>query len=731
MGAGRKTQTLYCSERTDKSSSSTVRNNTAARNLKKDDLGGVIFGCKNSTITECLSKQLFGLPAPHFSYVKNIMPGLPLFLFNYSDRKLHGIFEAASMGHMNINPYGWTNDGSERTQFPAQVRVCVRQHCQPLAEQQFKSLISENYYTNAYFWFELDHAQVDRLIALFSVNPNFRSLETDFPRGAPPKSSWLDSLTLPTYELPIDSSYSVFSADYNIESSGSKGGSYAVDCGKANKILHHNGSEDIEWCCSSKTSSSIHEEEDSKQSALDGVTSPKTDVEERGVIVDGAKSPKIDLEGGEFVPDGDISTKIDLEEDDTLSSVEGTVMDEEYVLEKIKKLAIDRESSKSPIQVHDNGIVEQEDDKWLATSKTEHQKAAEGTRTYQTNIYLYIDQLKVDVHSLKNALSEQNQQTKLLEQKQRESDKVIQELREHIRKLESEVLTVSDSNIEELVFLVGGHDGVSWLQRLDAYFPHKDVLKSLKPMHSVRSYASAASLNGSLYVFGGGNGSSWYDTVESYNPSNDEWSVCPSMTHKKGSLGAATLQSKIFAVGGGDGVQSFSDVEIYDPILGKWVVIGSMLEKRFATAAAVLNGSLYAVGGFNGNEYLKSAERFDPREVSWNRIPSMTFKRGSHSIAVLNDKIYAIGGYDGHSFVSYVEIFDPRADAWMMGELMTGPRGYATASVLGDAIFVIGGLVRERLQMTDTVECYREGAGWTNFVSKAIGRRCFQSAVIL
>lgn len=53
--------------------------------------------------------------------MKNIDPGLPLFLFNYSERKLHGIYEAASSGQMNINPYGWTTDGSERTPYPAQV----------------------------------------------------------------------------------------------------------------------------------------------------------------------------------------------------------------------------------------------------------------------------------------------------------------------------------------------------------------------------------------------------------------------------------------------------------------------------------------------------------------------------------------------------------------------------------------------------------------------------------
>jgi len=44
-----------------------------------------------------------------------------LFLFNYSDRKLHGIFEATSHGGWNIDPTAWTEDGSGITLYPAQV----------------------------------------------------------------------------------------------------------------------------------------------------------------------------------------------------------------------------------------------------------------------------------------------------------------------------------------------------------------------------------------------------------------------------------------------------------------------------------------------------------------------------------------------------------------------------------------------------------------------------------
>jgi hypothetical protein len=61
MGAGRKTETFYAATPTQ------TRNNAwhgtcsvAARNLREDELGGVIFGCKHNTMNECLTKQLFG-----------------------------------------------------------------------------------------------------------------------------------------------------------------------------------------------------------------------------------------------------------------------------------------------------------------------------------------------------------------------------------------------------------------------------------------------------------------------------------------------------------------------------------------------------------------------------------------------------------------------------------------------------------------------------------------------
>ncbi|KAG1338081.1 hypothetical protein COCNU_04G003870 [Cocos nucifera] len=116
---------------------------------------------------EAMGARSVGLPFSHFSYVRNIEEGLPLFLFNYSDRKLHGIFEAASRGQLNANSYAWTDGGAERTPFPAQVAIHIKMRYQPLTEDRFKIVLVDNYYTNQHFWFELDHAQARALIALF------------------------------------------------------------------------------------------------------------------------------------------------------------------------------------------------------------------------------------------------------------------------------------------------------------------------------------------------------------------------------------------------------------------------------------------------------------------------------------------------------------------------------------------------------------------------------------
>lgn len=69
MGAGRKTTKITVQEKYHDSWK--VNASAAARNLTKLELGAIIFGCKHSTIKECLEKEIFG----QISSVCNLLLG--------------------------------------------------------------------------------------------------------------------------------------------------------------------------------------------------------------------------------------------------------------------------------------------------------------------------------------------------------------------------------------------------------------------------------------------------------------------------------------------------------------------------------------------------------------------------------------------------------------------------------------------------------------------------------
>lgn len=98
----------------------------------------------------------------------------------------------------------------------------------------------------------------------------------------------------------------------------------------------------------------------------------------------------------------------------------------------------------------------------------------------------------------------------------------IQLLQDRIEELESKSALVVDESpdksieqyfgSEDVIYLIGGFNGHSWLSALDCFSPTFNILTPLKPMSCARSYASAAALDGLLYVFGGGDGDSWFNS---------------------------------------------------------------------------------------------------------------------------------------------------------------------------------------------------------------------------
>ncbi|XP_073274741.1 uncharacterized protein [Primulina huaijiensis] len=617
-------------------SSSCMASIVKCRNLSKNQLGGVIFGCTNNTKSECVTKKLFGLPAQHFSYVKNIEPG-----------------------------------GSERTRYPAQVQIRVRLECQALSETLFKPTIVDNYYSQNHFLFELDHVQASKLISILTSLAFAPSVYT--PKNSPKLLSAKQRFPLSIQRKETQAPEPPYFKD---------------DFANSHDHFGTLGNSDDSLC----------------------------------------------LNGYNLLMEASLVNKnAEPEEKDLIHM-------------KLKELARHRQHSAAAI-TGQSGEVTYMEDVDLEHETYENGMSTLGNRNNESpchslDSYATIAQLCQEMEELKAFKQEQTCKMGTLEKKLAEAELEIRRLRKVCMRFESVPETsmtigastgnetaVESPDLNELIFLVGGYDGVSWLKALHSFSPVNDVLKSLKPMSTLRSYASVAKLDEELFVFGGGDGSLLYDTVESYNPVNNQWTLRPSLNRKKGHLASATIHGKIFAVGGGNGAECFSDVEMFDSDVGRWISTRSMLQKRFALAAVELNGALYAVGGYDGIDYLTSAERFDPREHSWTRIESMSTRRGCHSLVAMNEKIYAIGGFDGIEMVPSVEIYDPRVGTWMTGDPMKQSRGYSAAAVLKESIYVIGGL-RDNEVLLDTIERYREDVGWEITQKRSVGKRSFASAIV-
>eukprot|EP00850_Spirogloea_muscicola_P010661 SM000063S20051 [mRNA] locus=s63:532722:538762:+ [translate_table: standard] len=79
-----------------------------------------------------VQRSIFGLPHRFLESVRRIQPGMPLFLYNYTTRNLHGVFEATSEGGFNLDPHAWDAPdkvdlvyGRAVSRYPSQVRIAA------------------------------------------------------------------------------------------------------------------------------------------------------------------------------------------------------------------------------------------------------------------------------------------------------------------------------------------------------------------------------------------------------------------------------------------------------------------------------------------------------------------------------------------------------------------------------------------------------------------------------
>ncbi|KAF3333601.1 B2 protein [Carex littledalei] len=412
------------------------------------------------------------MPPMHNLYVRNIQAGLPLFLFNYSDRQLHGIFEAAGPGQMNIDLYAWSNNKSVKTPYPAQIRICTKIQCLPLHEAQFKKAIADNYFTAVRFYFELDHAQTRHLISLFGPI---------YPGHAP-------------YSVAVSPS-TARNLQHNILSKQIPDYRNLSNSASAALTLVPNN-----WIECSKASTSSREVKEKWK--VQGTWADR-------VVWDKMKSNNTESEGvssqSQF---SDAIHQQDFQSNQFgISSESG--FNEHTVLNYLRALTMDKEEQMGCASGNFESRLPPE-------AKLEVQVPGEAIDTGRLQLaqsYMNDDLMQI--------LKELDVQKTELQKKQDDSVREIEWLYEIVN--QSEIKTVQLESwldelalrldlSEKLIYLIGGFDSLDWLSSFDAFSPSKDMLMPLKRMSSARAYTSVAILEEFIFVLGGSDGNMWSDT---------------------------------------------------------------------------------------------------------------------------------------------------------------------------------------------------------------------------
>jgi len=240
------------------------------------------------------------------------------------------------------------------------------------------------------------------------------------------------------------------------------------------------------------------------------------------------------------------------------------------------------------------------------------------------------------------------------------------------------------------IYAIGGFDGNSRLNRVEAYDPATDGWTEVAPMPTARSSIAAVLCQDRIYVIGGHDGSKRLSKVEAYDPASNAWTTVSPMETARNSLTAVAYEERIYVIGGFDGSKSQSRVDVYDPRTDKWSSAAPMPTARYGLAAVVYGGRIYAMGGNDGSVRLDRVEVYDPATDGWTEVAPMPTAREWLTAVVYGERIYAIGGYSG-SVSNRVEVYDPANDSWIEAVPMSAGREWFAAVVSEDWIYAVGG----------------------------------------
>ncbi|KAL0053443.1 hypothetical protein WJX82_005839 [Trebouxia sp. C0006] len=620
-----------------------ISNQAAKDRFLGNKLGGAVFGATAETLKECTTGLVFGLPASNWNWVQHVREGMPIFLFNYTDKMMHGVFRAITPGTQNINPQGWTSiSHTSITRYPAQVKVELFEKCRPIVDRDFKPAIQGAFFTDRQFNYQLTADEARRLCEMFSKSATNRLYQ-----ASAGKTSQAATQAPARQDSPAPP-------------------------GPGSPTLAQPGAHPSRQPSpSSSTGSSELRAARAKQDSGANALSPDSAVNQPGPAF---RVQDTSTSSGQALPAG--ARQQPQAEPSAASDAPSTSQPIQRAEVQGPPRAQSGEEdqgakrSRTDQNMHGHRILRKEtpEEEAAQLQQHPHQEDVQGSGPDVE-----------DVHMLGTTPP---------------SSSGMQHL------AAAAANAHSSSHQGQRIYLVGGgtEDRQSmWLNTVDIFTPSTLSCMPATSLPKECAYGSVATIGQRLFYVGGGNGKDWFSSMLqlALDDEDAQWEQMADMHMGRGSLCTAMQGFMLWAVGGRDSHTFHNSTECFHAGQNRWTWGPSTNTKRFAAASASLHNAIYITGGFDATMYTATAERMDPREGKWSPIADMLSSRGSHACAVLDDNLYAIGGWAALKPLREAEVYEARADRWRAIAPMNDTRAYFAGVACQGALYAMGGLSPE------------------------------------
>ncbi|QHZ52713.1 Kelch repeat-containing protein [Paenibacillus larvae] len=248
---------------------------------------------------------------------------------------------------------------------------------------------------------------------------------------------------------------------------------------------------------------------------------------------------------------------------------------------------------------------------------------------------------------------------------------------------------LTSSVVGDKVYVIGGHDGLNSLSKLEIYDTTTNTWTSGKDMPTGRDDLTSSAVGNKIYVIGGYNGDN-LSKLEIYDTTTNTWAAGTNMPTARKKLTSGVIGDRIYVIGGNYD-NDHNKLEIYDTTTNTWTKGANMPTGRYALTSGVVGNRIYAIGGHNsGGGNPNKLEIYDVTTNTWTKGKDMPTGRTYLTSSAVGNKIYVIGGnYDNDH--NKLEIYDTTTNTWTKGADMPTGRNSLTSSAVGNKIYVIGG----------------------------------------